>query len=75
MADPLDNEIGNFIVDRFLGQGTTGKVVLAHHKENKKKVAIKIIPKIAFKSHQNLLPKVQREIALMRLVKHPNIIN
>lgn len=72
--DKIGNEIENFVVDRFLGKGTTGKVVLAHHKESKLKVAIKIIPKIAFESHQNLQPKVQREVALIRLVKHPNII-
>ena len=74
MSDTIGNEIGNFIIDRFLGQGTTGKVVLAHNKETGRKVAIKIIPKIAFQSRQDLLPKEQREIALIRLVKHPNII-
>lgn len=68
------NEIGNYQIERFLGQGSTGKVMLAHHKETKRKVAIKIIPKIAFTSHQNLQSTVQRKVALMSLTKHSNII-
>ncbi|OHT01562.1 CAMK family protein kinase [Tritrichomonas foetus] len=71
-----EKEIGPYIVERFLGQGATGKVLLARHKDDQnQKVAIKVIKKISFHDKKNLQAKVQREISLMRLIRHPNIIN
>ena len=67
-------EVGPYILSHTLGEGTTGKVKLAYHKETSQQVAIKIIPKISFSQRPDLQLKVQREIALMRLVDHPNIL-
>jgi BR serine/threonine kinase len=58
----------------MLGTGTTGKVKLARHKDTNQLVAIKIIAKSAFAQKPNLQMKVRREIALMRVVNHPNIL-
>lgn len=66
--------IGDYILDKSIGSGATGKVKLARHKDTGTQVAIKIIKKEIFKDHPTLLPKVQREIALMRLLNHPNIL-
>ncbi|EAY20023.1 CAMK family protein kinase [Trichomonas vaginalis G3] len=66
--------IGNYIPVRTLGEGTTGKVKLAFNKDTNENVAIKIIPKSSFEKKAGLETKVQREIALMGLVKHPNIM-
>ena len=66
--------IGPYILDRTLGEGTTSKVKLAFHKETKQKVAIKIISKTLFLQNEELQVKVRREIALMKLVQHPNIM-
>lgn len=68
------SEIGDYILSHTLGEGTTGKVKLAYHKETGQQVAIKIIPKISFDQRPDLQLKVQREIAIMRLVDHPNIL-
>lgn len=67
-------EVGPYVLSHTLGEGTTGKVKLAYEKETGQQVAIKIIPKIAFNQRPDLQQKVKREIALMRLVNHPNIL-
>ncbi|OHT03607.1 CAMK family protein kinase [Tritrichomonas foetus] len=66
--------VGPYIITRILGEGTTGKVKLGYNKDTNQQVAIKIIPKSSFEQNKNLKNKVQREIALMRIVKHPNIL-
>ncbi|OHT12375.1 CAMK family protein kinase [Tritrichomonas foetus] len=66
--------LGPYVLLNPLGCGTTGKVKLALHKETQKKYAIKIIKKDSFNDRPNLLLKIQREIALMRLVDHPHIL-
>ncbi|KAH0791400.1 CAMK family protein kinase [Histomonas meleagridis] len=66
--------IGDYILDRNLGSGSSGKVKLARHKVTNQPVAIKIIKKEKFNGHPNILTKVYREIALMRLLHHPNIL-
>lgn len=66
--------IGPYIVTRVLGEGTTGKVKLVQHKDTGQQFAIKVISKSAFEQNKSLQTKVQREIALMRIVSHPNIL-
>ena len=66
--------IGPYIPVRTLGEGTTGKVKLAFNKDTNENVAIKIIQKSSFEKKPDLEAKVQREIALMRLTNHPNIM-
>ena len=66
--------VGPYLVDRTLGSGTTGKVRLAIHQDTGEKVAIKIIRKSAFEVKPNLEMKVHREISLMKIVSHPNIL-
>lgn len=58
---------------KTLGRGVFGKVKLAVHVESKKKVAIKIIEKEKLDS--NTLRMVRREVMIMKLLDHPNIIN
>lgn len=71
---PLQAEVGPYVLSHTLGEGTTGKVKLAFEKETGQQVAIKIISKAAFNQRPELQQKVKREIALMRLVEHPNIL-
>ena len=66
--------IGPYIIMRPIGSGTTGKVKLAVHKESGQQFAVKIIKKSIFKDHPNLVKKIQREIALLKLVDHPHIL-
>ena len=67
-------EIGPFLLIKTLGIGTTGKVKLAINRETKQEVAIKIIAKTTFQQRPNLQVKIQREIALMRLVDHSHLL-
>jgi serine/threonine protein kinase len=66
-----DPRIGPYILGRTLGVGTTGRVKLATHFGSGRKVAIKIITKS--QDPQDLL-KLEREITIMKLINHPNIM-
>lgn len=72
--EAAQQEIGPFLLIKNLGVGTTGKVKLAINRETKQEVAIKIIPKTTFQQRPNLQVKIQREIALMRLVDHSHLL-
>lgn len=72
MAEP--HSIGPFILGRTLGEGATGTVKLGFHKDNGFKVAIKIIKKARLEEKPQMLKKVQREIAVLKLCDHPNVI-
>ena len=66
--------IGPYLLIRNLGSGSTSKIKLAIHQDTKLPVAIKIIKKESFQENPQLQPKIQREIALMRLFDHPHIL-
>ena len=72
--EPPSPQLGPYVLTKYLGQGTTGKVKLAINTENQQQVAIKIISKESFQERPNLQSKIQREIALMRLVDHPHLL-
>jgi len=60
---------------KTIGTGTSGKVKLAIQRSTGKEVAIKIISKQFLQQSPDLSEKIHREIALMKLLKHPNILN
>lgn len=66
--------IGNYRLIRTLGEGTTGKVKLAQNIDTNELYAIKIIKKSNFATKPNLEMKINREIALMRIMDHPHIL-
>lgn len=68
------SEIGPYIATEVIGMGSTGKVKLAHHKETQRAYAIKILSKSIFENSPQLVRKTQREIALMRVINHPNVL-
>lgn len=60
-------------IGRLLGQGTFAKVYHARNIRSSQSVAIKMIDKEkVFKV--GLIDQIKREISVMRLVKHPNIV-
>jgi BR serine/threonine kinase len=67
-------EVGDYYFDKTLGCGTTGKVKLAERKDTGEPVAIKIIKKQNFESKPDLARKIHREIGLLRLLDHPNLL-
>jgi 5'-AMP-activated protein kinase catalytic alpha subunit len=73
-ANPNANRtIGHYVVGRSLGQGTFGKVRLGTHLITGEKVAIKILEKDKIKD-QSDVERVTREIHILKIVRHPNVI-
>ena len=54
--------------------GSLGRVKLGIHKVSGEKVAIKIISKSHLKANASVERAVKREIAVMKLIHHPNIM-
>lgn len=65
--------IGLYQFGKAIGYGAFGKVKEAIHVVNGEKVAVKIIKKKKMK-HENDFRQVQREIKLLSLLNHPNIV-
>jgi len=64
--------VGPYRMDKTLGKGQTGLVKLGVHCVAGKKVAIKIINRE--KLSESVLQKVEREIAIMKLIEHPHVL-
>ncbi|CAK92709.1 unnamed protein product (macronuclear) [Paramecium tetraurelia] len=71
--DPNFNPLQNYVVDKTLGQGTFGKVKMGIHKCTNEKVAIKILEKEKIENEADYV-RIQREIHILRKIRHPNII-
>lgn len=68
--------IGRFRVeDEILGKGSYGEVRRGTDKENGSSVAIKIIKKELLNKNQRSAQQLFREIAIMKSLSHPNIVN
>lgn len=70
----VPDEIGPFRLGPVLGSGSTGLVRLGTHKETGFQVAFKIIEKQPLESKPAPWAKVKREIAVLKLIDHPNIL-
>ncbi|KAJ3378563.1 Map microtubule affinity-regulating kinase, partial [Lobulomyces angularis] len=70
----LDGQIiGNYKIEKTIGQGTYGKVKLAYHINTCVKYAIKIIEKAQL-SNNKQIARLQREIRFLKLLHHPHIV-
>ncbi|KAJ4843977.1 CBL-interacting serine/threonine-protein kinase 25 [Turnera subulata] len=65
--------LGKYEMGRLLGQGTFAKVYKANNLVTQEYVAIKVIHKDQVKK-KGLMEQIKREISVMHLVKHPNIV-
>jgi len=66
--------VGPYELRKTLGTGSTGVVKLGIHMETGFSVAVKIISKESLKMDKDLQEKVEREIAIMKLVSHPHVL-
>lgn len=69
----LTSALINFFSGKTLGEGTFGKVKLATHVLTGEKVAIKVLEKERILDVADV-ERVAREIHILKLVRHPNII-
>lgn len=66
--------IGKYEMGKTLGEGQFGKVKFAINTENGQRVAIKKMSK-AKVIKSGMLEKVKREIAIMKRIHHPHVVN
>merc|ERR1719431_1321395 len=64
--------VGFYEIERTIGRGNFAVVKLARHRITKTEVAIKIIDKSQLDPSN--LAKVYREVDVMKLINHPNIV-
>ncbi|MBE7181198.1 MAG: protein kinase, partial [Terriglobus roseus] len=65
---------GDYILGQTLGEGEFGKVKMGWKKDSSVQVAIKLIRKESLAGNTTRLPKIYREIAILRELQHPNIV-
>ncbi|KQK10373.1 hypothetical protein BRADI_2g53670v3 [Brachypodium distachyon] len=65
--------MGRYEIGKQLGQGTFAKVYYARNLRTGQAVAIKMINKDRV-TKVGLMEQIKREISIMRLVKHPNVL-
>lgn len=71
-SSSADNFLGHYRLIKTIGKGNFAKVKLAKHIPTMKEVAIKIIDKSLL--NQQSLKKLFREVTIMKMLNHPNIV-
>lgn len=69
-----ETKFGEYILGQTLGEGEFGKVKLGWKKDGSVQVAIKLIRRESLGSNPSRLPKIYREISILRELSHPNIV-
>ncbi|XP_010454834.1 PREDICTED: CBL-interacting serine/threonine-protein kinase 25-like [Camelina sativa] len=65
---------GKYEMGRLLGKGTFAKVYYGKETTTGESVAIKVINKDQVLKRQGMMEQIKREISIMKLVRHPNIV-
>lgn len=69
-----ETTFGQYILGQTLGEGEFGKVKLGWKRDGSVQVAIKLIRRESLGSNPSRLPKIYREISILRDLAHPNIV-
>ena len=69
----MPQRVGRYEIGKTLGEGTFGKVKYAVNTETGERVAVKILDKEQIQQ-QNMGAQIKKEISIMKLVKHPNVV-
>lgn len=69
----VKRKVGKYELGRTIGIGTFARVRFARNLETGENVAIKILDKEKVLKHK-LVEQIKREIATMKLIKHPNVV-
>jgi 5'-AMP-activated protein kinase catalytic alpha subunit len=65
---------GKYEMGRLLGKGTFAKVYYGKEMASGESVAIKVINKDQVVKNEGMMEQIKREISVMRLVRHPNVV-
>ena len=65
--------LGDYIIDKQIGQGALGNVFLAEHRFMKKLFALKIFPEDLSKD-AGFIQRFESEVANLATLDHPNIV-
>ncbi|XP_040383679.1 CBL-interacting protein kinase 16 [Oryza brachyantha] len=66
--------LGRYELGRVLGQGTFAKVHYGRDLRSGESVAIKVIDKARLRQTEGMVEQLRREISVMRMVRHPNVV-
>lgn len=69
-----ETRFGEYILGQTLGEGEFGKVKLGWKKNGEVQVAIKLIRRESLGQNPSRLPKIYREVTILRGLEHPNIV-
>eukprot|EP01059_Diplonema_ambulator_P027035 TRINITY_DN44628_c0_g1_i1.p1 TRINITY_DN44628_c0_g1~~TRINITY_DN44628_c0_g1_i1.p1 ORF type:complete len:298 (+),score=34.55 TRINITY_DN44628_c0_g1_i1:68-895(+) len=74
MASDKQIFVGPYILGKTIGVGSTGKLKMGFHKQSGMKVAVKIVKKAVMQQNADTRQRVEREVKVLRLLNHPNIM-
>ncbi|KAK4049021.1 serine/threonine-protein kinase gin4 [Microbotryomycetes sp. JL201] len=72
--------IGPWRIGKTIGKGSSGRVKIARHTVTRQYAAVKIVPKPRPQASSNasktdkMLLGIEREIVIMKLIEHPNVL-
>lgn len=69
-----ETNFGGYVLGKTLGEGEFGKVKLGWRRDGSVQVAVKLIRREALGGNPSRLPKIYREINILRGLSHPNIV-
>ncbi|KAL2847963.1 hypothetical protein BJX68DRAFT_106428 [Aspergillus pseudodeflectus] len=69
-----ETTFGQYILGQTVGEGEFGKVKLGWKRDGSVEVAIKLIRRESLGNNPTRLPKIYREISILRDLSHPNIV-
>lgn len=73
MPSRTSQRLGQYRIERTLGEGSFGKVKLAVHQVSGQRVALKIISRRKLVT-RDMAGRIEREIQYLQLLRHPHII-
>lgn len=71
----MQESFSDYIFGQTIGEGSTGKVKIAVNKNTSKTVAVKIVKKSIIANKPVVLANIKREVAIMRILNHPNLLH